>query len=498
MKKLSISILLMLISQVCVLGAVADTLYVEQHALWRNVQSLELNNPAFMQYACSTSNSQLSLSVSNENKSSAFRLEDGVGATQAEIEAQTYLHITNNVTVWGKAAYDNGLLRSVKWNSVADYDVLYPCILADSVGGDTHIERYILSGGYTIGRKWWQWGAHLCFRGEQDFRIIDPRLRSIVSDLQLKLGSALTLGKYRLGVGCMGNIYRQTADVDFYGEQTTTTEYQMTGLGTSYVRFSSSQRDIFFEGLGGELQLDMQPIGKCGLSAHLLASQHKYDRISDEYNAMPLTTLYRLHYAGSVGWKHRGEHNIALLAHVQYSERASDEHIAGSASQQDYPILVTLTMYKQTNLDTYLEALYGMSAWHVLCKVGVRTNSEKYIYPKREMDYGHLYGSLTTQWLGHIGKQINIDARLSAMHMHNNDANIKMPYANMQSTIVDYINHNYKILKANYTQMQANLRTDYALRNVHVGLFSQVGVGYVLCSEDRHNVKIDVSIGITM
>jgi hypothetical protein len=34
------------------------------------------------------------------------------------------------------------------WNENADYDVIYPYVAADSIGGDMKFENYTFSGGY--------------------------------------------------------------------------------------------------------------------------------------------------------------------------------------------------------------------------------------------------------------------------------------------------------------------------------------------------------------
>jgi hypothetical protein len=119
--------------------------------------------------------------------------------------------------VWGEAAYSNGKFFGKEYNNVADFQLLYPDVVADSLGGDTHRERYLFSGGYAIAHQEWMLGGELKFRAEQEYRTYDPRMRSVVSDLTLKAGAARRVGHYRLGLSAEGNIYRQTADVDFYG-----------------------------------------------------------------------------------------------------------------------------------------------------------------------------------------------------------------------------------------------------------------------------------------
>lgn len=45
-----------------------------------------------------------------------------------------------------------GKQYQVSWNSSSDYDLLNPYILADTLGGDTHCERYGFQGGYAVSK----------------------------------------------------------------------------------------------------------------------------------------------------------------------------------------------------------------------------------------------------------------------------------------------------------------------------------------------------------
>lgn len=61
-----------------------------------------------------------------------------------------------DATVWGDASYGNGWLRPDGTIESADYDIVRPYALADTVGGRMSAERYAFGGGYaTRGRLAW-------------------------------------------------------------------------------------------------------------------------------------------------------------------------------------------------------------------------------------------------------------------------------------------------------------------------------------------------------
>jgi len=497
MKHLKYIIIILFGLSATVQAANVDSAYVDRHSLWRSTLGDALQNPAMMTSAYAQPFTELALQCNYRKQSEAFSVEQGTGYWMPELSAQSYLRLTPSSVVWGKAAYGNGRHYNKVFNNTADFDLLYPDVVADSIGGDTHHERYLFSGGYAAEKGLWLLGGELRFRAEQEYRTTDPRMRSVVSDLYLKAGVARGLGKYRVAVSAEGNIYRQTADVDFYGEANSMGELQMTGLGTSYVRFSGSNRDIFYEGRGGAVAFDVQPACDNGWFAHIGHSLHQYERLSDEYNSMPLTTLYRQQSGATIGWKRKTEHrDLALMLHASYDKRASDEHVVGSASGQDYPILIDLTMYKQHQWDAYAAALYGHADWHVLARAGFLSHQQSYAYEERRMEYARLYGELTAQWLKAVGKDLTLEIHATGGYAGNVSSRLLMPFANMTTSMIGYMNHTYRYQKASYTHAEGGIRADYRPASWSIAVFGQLATRWQICSEHENEGNLHLSLGI--
>lgn len=489
--------LLLLCFLTAVEAASQDSAYVERHSIWRQTYSEALHNPALMTHAYLKPFTELSVQTDYRHQSDAFRVEEGTGFLLPEISASSYVRLTPFSVVWGKAAYANGEHYNRVYNNVADWDLLYPDVIADSLGGDTKRERYLFSGGYAAEKGPWMLGGELSFRAEQEYRTYDPRMRGIVSDLSLKAGAARKIGTYHVGLSLEGNIYRQTADVDFYSEANGMGEWQMTGLGTSYVRFSGSNRDIFYEGKGAALAFDLQPASNGGWQAHFGHAIHQYKRLSDEYNSLPLTTLYRQQTNLTFGWRRQSaKSEKALLIYANYDRRASDEHVVGTSSGQDYPILMVLTMYHQHRWDVGATALYGCGDWHMQLKAGYLSHREKYEYVERKVEYARVYGELTAQWLKTVNDDWALNVYVKGGYAANLNHKMVMPYANMSASIRDYVNHNFKYQKANYVQMQTGIRGDYKPQTWSIGLFGEVGNAWHFCSEGEHEANLHLSLGI--
>ena len=112
--------------------------------------------------------------------------------------------------------YTNGTLRNVRWNSTSDYRLLYPYILADSIGGDLKQEQYHFYGGYTRMDGRFNYGITAGYRASQAYRQVDPRPRNITAELSADLSAGYRSGTYVLGVAGGIRTYKQQQSVDFY------------------------------------------------------------------------------------------------------------------------------------------------------------------------------------------------------------------------------------------------------------------------------------------
>ncbi|MBQ7421441.1 MAG: hypothetical protein IJV27_04805 [Prevotella sp.] len=493
--------ILALLAGLCTLtrAATADSALVEHTGIWRQVDALSRVNPALHGAAYNASFSQLAVSLDWQKQSEAFIEEKGDGYLLPEISVNTYLRLSEQTAVWGKAAYMNGKQRNIRWNSTTDYDLLEPYVLADTLGGNTQRERYQFSGGYATQLNRVLLGVEMLFRAEHEYRDYDPRMRGIVNDLTLRFGAGYDTWGYRFGASFEGNIYKQTNDVDFYREEGVIPEHQMTGLGTEYGRFSGDKRTLYYKGGGISLQFDANPLSGNGFYGNVTLAESRHRRVIAELNSMPLTDLYRDRIGLTAGWKHSGRHDFADYGKFDFTERSGDEHIAGTSAATYFPIIGKLTMYKNYLTDASLTAIYGQNGkrdWHVSARFGYQNNRQRYVYPERLLSYSRIYGMLSGEMFIPVTERLNLKCNLNAAYFGNTDSNIVMPFVDMQAHFTQMINHHYEYSKANYTQLGGQARGDYALSSRY-GLFAEAGFGAVFCSVGEHQTDLHLAIGVT-
>ncbi|MBR1468841.1 MAG: hypothetical protein IJ605_01820 [Prevotella sp.] len=485
-----------------------DTALVEHTTMWQTVESGARQNPALHGVAYASSFSQLYLAADWQRQSEPFVLEKGRGFLLPAAHVETYLRLSDHAAVWGRASYMNGKQHDVSWNSTTDFDLLKPHVLADTLGGDTQHERYLFEGGYATQLGRWLLGAEMLFRADHEYRDVDPRMRGIVNELTLRFGAGREAWNYHWAAAFEGSVYKQRNSVEFYRELGVIPEYQMTGLGTEYARFSGDKRSLHYDGGGVCLLLDANPKNG-GIFGHLELSESRYHRKIVENYILPLTDLFAqgvkvrlgvqefrssgVQEFGSSGVQKKSE--WALFADFDYTKRSGDEHIIGTSATSSFPDLGVLTMYKNHRLNTSLTAIYGTSAWHASARAGYKSDKEEYAYPNRVMNTAHVYGELAGEAFFKASDRLTLSGRAKAAYAASVDDKLTMPFADMQPVFVQMVNHTYDFRKANYADFSAMARGDFALKNF--GLFAELGSGFVHCSVGEHQLSAHVALGVT-
>jgi len=81
----------------------------------------------------------------------AYLPQNGDGLSQGEFFANSLVRLDSISAVTGNVSYHRGVRRNVLWNETSDFEILYPYVAADSVGGDMQKEQYSFMGAYARG-----------------------------------------------------------------------------------------------------------------------------------------------------------------------------------------------------------------------------------------------------------------------------------------------------------------------------------------------------------
>lgn len=472
----------------------------EHLSLWNSFLTGNSSNPVTMLHRYDDPLSELYGYVDYNGSNHRLLEQTGQGHTLFGIDANSYMHLNPNTTVWGGASYRNGTVRSVRYNSSADYLLLAPYVMADSLGGSFTNERYTFNGGIANQIGKFIWGASVDFRAEHEYRTYDPRPRGIVTDMTIRIGAAYQWANYNYGLGFGGVFYKQTNDVKFFREQGVIPEYHMTGLGSDYVRFSGTNTSAYYKATGLVADLTVSPVGKNGLYVTADYRYTPYKKILPSLNSLPLSTLYLQKLQSVIGWKQTSVVGWGIYAGADIEFRYGDEHIAGNPSGSEYRTIAKMTMFKSRLWKYYGGAALHFGKRHTVdldINGGVIGFRSSYVDPHRMVNFNKPFGQLKAQYQQPVGHSSWLTVNVDLAYYGNSKDEKIMPYAYMDASRTRMVDNNYASATDKYFVGSGNVRFDSKPASWKgFGFFIAAGGGYT-GSDSYHGRNLSLSIGAT-
>lgn len=375
----------------------------------RHFAVMPYENPAMRLDRYDATLTQLSVGGYYAHQKEAVQLQLGDGAAFGNVDAQAFVR-KERFSLWGGAGYEIGKKLDVCFNETSDYELLYPYVMGDSVGGDLASQTYRFHGGfaYTIGQV--LLGAEADFRAAFEYRQVDPRPLNIVSDFTMRIGAAMNLAEhYMMGMSLEAGRYKQTNELKFYNELGVPNVLHFTGLGTDYYRFRGSKYGTYYNGynVGGGFQVNHK--GKSGWKAGLTYDYTSVTKIISELNELPLTHLAVHDMAAELAYESGGKcfWGVALL--LDNSLRFGTENVFGDAANNVYPQIASAQQYMALQPQITCKGLYGKrfsssQEWHLDPFVGYRAHHESYASPARSVSLAHVFASMRGGWFYTKGK----------------------------------------------------------------------------------------------
>ena len=332
-------------------AAVRDSLGILRRAEFHNAPLATLDasayesSPAAMLYRYPVSYSTLRLQGDLRSESRPILQPEGDGALVGTFRADSYLRLDERSVVTAGASYERGRTDNVRWNSTADYRLLRPFVLADSVGGDLSTEEYAFRGAYVRRDGRINYGIGIDYRARHEFRQVDPRPHNIVNDLTGTIGAGFSTDRSLIALTARGRIYKQSQEVGFFDERgANTVEFLMTGLGNYFARYVGGEdQSLFYKGKGYALSLTAVPSRTCGWSALLQYERFSNRNIFSELNYAPAGRLVTQTLSGSVARRYeRG----GFAVEGSYELRQGFENVVDNGETADYRILGEFAMYR--------------------------------------------------------------------------------------------------------------------------------------------------------
>ena len=402
--------------------------------------------------------SELSAIYDLRRESEALLPQEGNGTKQGSVKVGSLIRLQRQSAVRAGAEYSRGVKRNVLWNSTSDLELLYPNVMADTVGGDLQKEQYAFHGAWSkiIGKA--HIGVYGGYRALHEFRKVDPRPRSVTSDLNAALTGGLLTGGYVMDLCGAVRIYKQSQDVSFYDPLgANTSEIHFTGLGSHFERFDgagdfTSSRYI---GHGLEASATVLPRRSNGWTGQIFYNSLDIECLLTSNNDVPITDLWAQRLGGAAGYRHLGGGvSWSVLAQACYELRQSSENIIDTGKNNEYAVLGSLTMYRNRILSAGLEGAVevptaaGTLSFEPLIEYS--RSFAGYIFPERKMSFSLVEAGLKVG-MRRCFKEWLLGAGASFSRVPGLDGSLLIPAEHTETRILEYLERFHSMVSAGRT-----------------------------------------------
>ena len=372
---------------------------------------LELSAGAFM-YSRNPSHSYVRAVFDYRKEESPMFWEEGKGRIGGRLESASLLRMKNGSALKGGVAYSKGMKKQVRWNSTSDFMLLYPYVLADSLGGDLQYETYSFHGNYARSSGKLHTAVSGSYRASHEYRKVDPRPRNIVSDFSGTLTLGYLTDRQLFSLNASYRIYNQSQHVKFYNEHgANAIEWHLTGLGNHLPRFAgtSSFVETGYRGQGGRVAAVMQSRPFDGFNAGLSYGLFQVTRHLVAQNEAPITKLSVQEVLSFVSCR-RSFSDIAFGASLTgaYELRQGTENIIDNGASGSFHELAAFTMYRSRVFKGALSAVLSWKTaagvWSLQSGIGLHTSRSDHLFPRQEMRVDKLTFGADAGWWKSSGR----------------------------------------------------------------------------------------------
>lgn len=331
--------------------------------------------------------------------------QKGNGKNLWGAQASTHQILDPKTVVWGNASYSQGKNKQVVWNENADYDIIYPYVAADSVGGDMKFENYSFSGGYSKQINSYTLGITGSYKASLSYRDIDPRPKNTSATFSLALGAhKMMFGKFKIGAYVEAEKYTQKHYLSFVSNQGFPMIYNMTGLGKYNELLSGKLRQAYYEGwtYGGGLQIFEAENRSWYLTAGI--KQFNLDKLLTEYADLNASKINEQQFNFSLGkFFETGRISWGVSAIGNHTNRKGTENLFLNDNSRNYIQIGSAEKYSHQVTDVvfkgFLEMDHQNAKSSLLPFFGVIQEKEKYNNPISIIDLNKLIYGADYQWM---------------------------------------------------------------------------------------------------
>lgn len=433
-----------------------DNILLRQLPCVKEIRSYHTSNPAAMTRLDTLSLAHLSLGADHLRMSEPEMEQHGDGHTDFFLNAEAYKRLDNAGVAWGSAGFTTSKIRNVRWTDCIDYDLIAPYTLGDDKGGDLRTQRYEFGGGYAAASGTWTLGAHLSYRAEIAYRDVDPRIRTVVSELKVHLGATHPVGGlYIAGITAGLTRYDQNCAIDFYNPINDTDTYPLMGSGSWYHRFmGNTNKSSGNEGMEWNVMASLLNAGNEGANVEIGYESYRMEqRLRNFNNITPGYTDNGLLTArASYSLRCGGALMILPVASWMLLRREGTENLFGTAAGSSYDKIGSRKPYHHERMTAEVKCHLQFSTagadLTITPGASCSTDSERLTDPARSVRVHNATGALRVDLSRATGGKWFWQISLSGDCCHVTDHHAILTGLDIDSPLGQCVEHNYRMLSA--------------------------------------------------
>lgn len=403
-------------------------------------------------------------------------LNGNAGLQQIEKKRQHFLvHVDgfqkkSDHTVWGYATYKNGNKDNIQWNETSDFEIVYPYVMADTIGGNNlKFEEYSFAGGYAQRINKLSWGIQLQYRALMEYRKRDPRPDNTVSDLEITSGVHYNLSRrYAVGIGLLYQKYKQQNKLIFYSNLGTPKIYHYTGMGTTSYMFSGKNSETLLDGHSFGINLQLLPITNNGLSATVNYKRFSFEKLMPSFQYLPISELKEDTYQTLLSYQKNTElKSLAIKWSTEYKDRIGTEYKFHSPQSANYEKISEDEMFFNKSFSSKLTFLYedksGKSiTWNVQPYISIFSLEQKYKSPIRKIKVNSFTPGFDSG-VSKIAGSSRFSINTTLAYTIKIDSDFEFNGTPESDYIYNSLQKNYTYLSSDFFHSDLSLQWDYKL-----------------------------------
>lgn len=440
---------------------------------------------------------QVANSTANNNISLA---QQGKEQRFFSVGANAYHKQDTNKAMWGNAMYKQGKRENVQWNESADYDKIFPYVVADSVGGAINYEHYRFEGGYVQQLGTYSVGISGFYQAQMEYRKIDPRPKNISAFFGLKLGGTKTFNdKVTLGIGGSIEKYTQKHAMHFYSPIGFPTIYQLSGMGNYNSLLKGKRKEAYYEGWTYGVNVELYETQKRSWFLSGSLQHFEFEKLLPEFYDLQTSVANDIEYNASVGKLFDYRHmTFGIRLDGSIRERRGTENLFVNQSSQNYLKIGEAERYlyqhKTMRINGLWQYIPSANVYSATPFIEFGQTIEQYKNPFSETAIHHVTYGMHGQWL-HPFKNKSLLSTYAGWTTTSITKDKALFSFSDSNAINQMLLDNYRFQTSDYWTGTLKLRYDFPIPGI-INAFTSLEYRYQKYSTD-HNDHFFGTIGIS-